>query len=71
MRYLLFILLFLFNIGIYAQSPLCGSYPTSFCCEYVSSVTINGKTYNGSTGYTTILLEMMKMRIMIMISVNS
>ena len=52
MRYLLFILLFLFNIGVYAQSPLCGSYPTSVCCEYVSSVTINGKTYNGSTGYT-------------------
>ena len=35
-----------------AQSPLCSSYPTSFCCEYVSSVTINGQTYAGSTGFS-------------------
>lgn len=34
-----------------AQSPLCSSYPTSFCCEYVSSVTINGITFAGSNGY--------------------
>ena len=52
MRYLLFILLFLFSVKIYAQSRLCASNPTNFCCEYVSSVTINGKTYNGSTGYS-------------------
>jgi len=38
-------------VNIYAQSPLCSSYPTSFCCEYVSSVTINGQTYAGSNGY--------------------
>jgi hypothetical protein len=35
------------------QSPLCASRPTSFCCEYVSSVTINGKTYKGSTGFSS------------------
>jgi hypothetical protein len=34
-----------------AQSPLCPSYPTSFCCEYVSSITINGQTYAGSNGF--------------------
>ena len=36
----------------FAQSPLCVSRPTTFCCEYVSSVTINGKQFNGSTGFT-------------------
>ena len=36
----------------YTQSPLCTSYPTSFCCEYVASITINGQTYAGNTGYT-------------------
>jgi hypothetical protein len=51
MRILLFIL-FLFTTSLHAQSPLCASRPTSFCCEYVSSVTINGKRYNGSTGFT-------------------
>ena len=41
---------------INAQSPLCESYPTTFCCEYVSSVTINGVTRNGApdgTGFTS------------------
>ena len=38
---------------MYGQSPLCSSYPTSFCCEYVSSITINGKSFNGSTGFTS------------------
>lgn len=51
MKYLFFIL-FLFSINLYGQSPLCASRPTSFCCEYVSSVTINGKTFAGSTGFT-------------------
>lgn len=39
-----------------AQSPLCASYPTTFCCEYVSSVTINGVTRAGApdaTGFTS------------------
>ena len=39
-----------------AQSPLCSSYPTTFCCEYVSSVTINGITRAGApdaTGFTS------------------
>ena len=45
------IALFLFT-NTYAQtSPLCASNPTSFCCEYVSSVTINGMTFAGSTGF--------------------
>jgi hypothetical protein len=49
MRWITIILLF-FNT-LKAQSPLCASRPTNFCCEYVNSVTINGKTYGGSTGY--------------------
>ena len=52
---LLFTLIFFVNEGK-AQSPLCASYPTTFCCEYVSSVTINGVTLNGApdaTGFTS------------------
>ena len=52
MRYLVFIFLFLAGEA-YSQSPLCASRPTNFCCEYVSNVTINGKSYNGSTGFTS------------------
>lgn len=37
---------------IFAQSPLCSSYPTTFCCEYVSSVSINGQVTQGDNGYT-------------------
>ena len=50
----LFILLFLFLIvgKISAQSPLCPSTSTSFCCEYVASITINGQTYAGNTGFS-------------------
>lgn len=44
-------LLLIPSVGL-AQSPLCSSYPTSFCCEYVSSVTINGQTYSGSNGFS-------------------
>lgn len=51
-KIIIFLLLSLFPVVSYAQSPLCSSYPTNFCCEYVSSVTINGQTYSGSTGYT-------------------
>ena len=51
MRYLILIL-FLFSINLYGQSPLCASRPTTFCCEYVSSVTINGRTFAGSTGFS-------------------
>ena len=43
----------LFTSTLKAQSPLCASRPTNFCCEYVNSVTINGKTYGGSNGYTS------------------
>jgi len=53
MRYVIFILLFLMSFGVRAQSPLCASRPTTFCCEYVSSVTINGQTYAGSNGFTS------------------
>ena len=48
-----FVILFLLGGKVFAQSPLCASRPTSFCCEYVSSVTINGKQYNGSTGFSS------------------
>ena len=51
MRHLILIL-FLFSINLYGQSPLCASRPTTFCCEYVSSVTINGRTFAGSTGFS-------------------
>lgn len=51
MRLLIWIIFLFFSIQLNAQSPLCSSYPTSFCCEYVSSVTINGQTYAGSNGY--------------------
>src|SRR6056300_564604 len=50
-RKITLIVLLFFGAKAYAQSPLCSSYPTSFCCEYVSSITINGKQYNGSTGF--------------------
>ncbi len=36
----------------FAQSPLCASTSTNFCCEYVASITVNGKTYQGNTGFT-------------------
>jgi len=52
MRYLIFII-FLFGGKIYSQSPLCSSRPTTFCCEYVSSITINGRTYSGSNGFSS------------------
>lgn len=52
MRYLVLFLI-LISGKIYGQSPLCSSRPTTFCCEYVSSVTINGRTYSGSNGFTS------------------
>lgn len=50
----LFILLLLFLIvgKISAQSPLCSSTSTNFCCEYVASITINGRSYAGNTGFS-------------------
>lgn len=51
MKWIAFILFIWLNLTAFAQSPLCASYPTSFCCEYVASVTINGQTYAGSNGY--------------------
>lgn len=36
----------------FAQSPLCASTSVNFCCEYVASITINGKTYQGNTGFS-------------------
>lgn len=51
-KFLLIIFISFLAKASFAQSPLCSSYPNSFCCEYVSSITINGKTYNGSTGFT-------------------
>jgi hypothetical protein len=53
MKYVIFILLFLTSFNVGAQSPLCASRPTSFCCEYVSSITINGQTYTGSNGFSS------------------
>jgi hypothetical protein len=49
---LVLLILTLISLKVKAQSPLCASRPTSFCCEYVNSVTINGKTFQGSTGFT-------------------
>jgi hypothetical protein len=53
MKYFILLILSLLNIKSFSQSPLCSSRPSSFCCEYVSSITINGKTYNGSTGFSS------------------
>lgn len=53
MRKLLFLLVLFLSTELYSQSPLCASRPTTFCCEYVSSITINGRTYAGSNGYTS------------------
>ena len=52
MKKVLTVLLLVVASNLFAQSPLCSSYPTNFCCEYVASVTINGQTYTGSNGYT-------------------
>jgi hypothetical protein len=53
MKKLIPILLLLWSSATNGQSPLCASRPTSFCCEYVSSVTINGKTFKGSSGFSS------------------
>ncbi len=54
---LYFILLtFILPVAMKAQSPLCVSSPSSYCCEYVSEVNINGAIRNGapaSTAYTS------------------
>lgn len=51
-QFILYILLTL-PIKSIAQSPLCQSFPTNFCCEYVSSISINGQSYQGSTGFSS------------------
>ena len=41
---------------VIAQSPLCESYPTMFCCEYVSEVELNGVKRAGApdaTGFSS------------------
>ena len=50
-RKITLIILLLFGSKAYSQSPLCSSNATNFGYEYVASVTINGKKYNGNTGY--------------------
>jgi hypothetical protein len=52
MKKVIILILILLNIKSYAQSSLCSSTSTSFGYEYVSSITINGKTYSGNTGYS-------------------
>jgi hypothetical protein len=49
--FLIISILFLAKVS-FAQSPLCASTSTNFCCEYVASITVNGKTYQGNTGFT-------------------
>ena len=54
--YLIIVMTIGFAWQMAAQSPLCESYPTTFCCEYVSSVTINGVTRAGApddTGFSS------------------
>ena len=51
-RKITLIILLLFGSKAYAQSPLCSSNATNFGYEYVASVTINGKKFNGNTGYS-------------------
>jgi len=53
MRNLFILLFFIFASNqIKAQSPLCPSTSTSFCCEYVAGITINGQYYAGNTGFS-------------------
>lgn len=53
MRKILLIISILFFAKVsFAQSPLCASTSTNFCCEYVASITINGQTYQGNPGFT-------------------
>ncbi len=53
MRLVIFLLLTFFTTKLFGQSPLCASRPTTFCCEYVSNVKINGKSFNGSNGFSS------------------
>lgn len=52
----LILLTIILPVAIKAQSPLCVSSPSSYCCEYVSEVNINGAIRAGapaSTAYTS------------------
>ena len=51
MKKLIYFLLLFIPFLVNAQSPLCPSTATNFCCEYVASITINGQTYQGNTGF--------------------
>lgn len=44
--------LFFLTQSNHAQTALCPSTATEFCCEYVQSVTFNGVTFQGNTGFT-------------------
>ncbi|GAH54140.1 unnamed protein product [marine sediment metagenome] len=50
--YLFIIVLTTLPSGLMAQSPLCASSPTTFGYEYVSSVSINGVSRAGATGFS-------------------
>ena len=52
MRLFVFIFLLFSTIKLFGQSPLCSSRATTFGYEYVANVKINGKTFNGNTGYS-------------------
>ena len=42
------------TVKVAAQSPLCASTSTNFCCEYVSNVTFNGISQNtANTGFSS------------------
>ena len=45
-------LIILWTTGMFSQSPLCPSTSTSFCCEYVAGITINGQSYAGNTDFS-------------------
>lgn len=52
-NFILLVFIALQSVHLFGQSPLCASRPTTFCCEYISSITINGRTYKGSTGFSS------------------
>ncbi|MCL6462087.1 MAG: hypothetical protein I4O51_09495, partial [Flavobacterium micromati] len=52
-KIILIITLFILSINtVFSQETLCASTATNFCCEYVQSVTLNGVTYQGNTGFS-------------------
>ncbi len=51
-KLLLFVIYLFVNYTISAQSTLCASKATQFGYEYVQSVTLNGVTFAGNTGFS-------------------